>query len=136
MGAFTNAFKKFETKSNKTLEKICLDSILEISTRIIPRTPIDTGLARNSFVATVDTPTIISPNPADGPFPFQGTWSVMSAAETAPKSIGNVYYFTSVLEYIRGLEYGASKQAPNGMVRLTALEWQQVVKKHAAKNKK
>ena len=46
--------------------------------------------------------------------------------------VGGVVYLTNSLPYALRLEYGWSKQAPTGMVRLTATEWRAKV---AAANK-
>lgn len=45
---------------------------------------------------------------------------------------GDIIYLVNNLDYARPLEYlGHSKQAPNGMVRITVLEFPQVVSKAA-----
>lgn len=44
-----------------------------------------------------------------------------------PKAIGNVYYITNSLPYAIPLEDGHSRQAPNGMVKLTTLEFEPIV---------
>lgn len=44
---------------------------------------------------------------------------------------GQTIYMTNSLPYARDLEYGHSMQAPQGMVRLTVLEFQQHVRRAA-----
>ena len=52
-------------------------------------------------------------------------------AETLKLKAGEVIYLVNNLEYARALEYGHSKQAPKGMVRITVAEFPQVVRKAA-----
>lgn len=46
-------------------------------------------------------------------------------------SIGGVWYVTNSLPYAKRLEYGWSKQAPGGMVRLTRQEMPDAIRRYA-----
>lgn len=58
------------------------------------------------------------------------TIAKMTAAVSASPAAA-VHYFSNSLDYINRLEDGYSRQAPNGMVRITVEEFQQAVKKAA-----
>jgi len=83
----------------------------------VKRSPVDTGRFRANW------------NVARGTFDASTSESTAAARSEAElrKALafpaGGVVYLTNSLPYAEKLENGWSKQAPNGMVRLTALEW-------------
>lgn len=90
---------------------------------IVRRTPVDTGWARANWVPSINEIDARSPGPGpkDGepvPAPDPG---IISAVVQQGK-IGDVFWLTNAVPYIRSLEYGHSKQAPAGMVRLSLEE--------------
>lgn len=107
LGALTERYER-------RLETIARGTCVELSTRLQARTPIDTGRARASW-----TPAINGFNRSNAGGSFQGTASRLNA--------GDSYTCTSTLSYIRRLEYGYSSQAPNGMLRITAAEFDSIV---------
>lgn len=77
--------------------------------KITQRTPVDTGRARANWFLAEGEPRIETKQ--------------STAPETPPKLSGNtVIYLTNSLPYIVPLEYGHSKQAPFGMVRVSIAE--------------
>ena len=112
MSGFSTDIGRFAAKAQRVADRVVRASQLEISNRIQRRTPVDTGRAR-------------------------GSWQ---ASQT-----GATYLFVSNIPYIRKLEYGGyttkpetektiggfSKQAPQGMVRLSAAEWRDIVEQMA-----
>lgn len=72
-----------------------------------PGTPVDTGFARASWVFGVG---------AAPTSPGMGPGGVQSAIAAAP--LGPTWVLANHTPYIRALEYGHSKQAPQGMVRV------------------
>lgn len=82
---------------------------------LVARTPVDTGKASSNWnVADGEPDTTVTD--ATSPPPFQ----------PPSVTIGPVYYTTNSVPYIVFLEHGSSKQAPAGMVTLTAAELEQV----------
>lgn len=66
----------------------------------------------------------------------QGASALARVNETALSMVaGQVISIINNLSYSRRLEYGHSKQAPNGMVRITVTEYPQVVRKAASEVK-
>lgn len=79
------------------------------------RTPIDTGWARKNWVCSVGAP-------ASGQ---NGDGSAEQVLATIPQQAGSVVYFTNNVPYIQKLEYDQhSKQAPNGMVRVSVARFE------------
>lgn len=130
---FTAALKAFADKTKAAMNDVAIQSAIDVCSAVPPRTPIDTGLARNSFVSQINSPATEGPNPADAPFPRNGQWSIDGVKAVAPQLPGNVLYFTSNLDYIRKLEYGTIRLRPGntpGMIRLSVVEWQMYVRKN------
>lgn len=80
------------------LNRVYVDSCVELSNRVKEATPVDTGRARQSWSS--------NGNPL----------------------LGTTYRFTNNLEYIVPLEYGHSPQAPGGMLRINVRNWNSIVR--------
>lgn len=88
----------------------------EILTSVVRLSPVDTGLFRNNWRVGINTP-------------FRGT--VQTTDRSGNRAIGvgkrtlanvkpgDVLFISNNLPYAQALEYGWSKQAPAGMVRIT-----------------
>ena len=64
----------------------------------------------------------------------QDSWSEVEKLKTA--QLGGVLYFTNSLPYSRKIEYGHSKQAPAGVVRLNVQRFEQDIKAAIAEVRK
>ena len=111
-------------------EKVVRGTLLEMSSRIIKRSPVDTGRFRNNWNASFGAPNT-STNASTDPSGAQST--VEAAGLLAQFQMGQTFYLTNNLPYSLKLEYGSSNQAPGGMVRLTAAEFDAEIKKQAGK---
>ena len=85
-----------------------------------PGTPIDTGLARANWDGGIGA----IPSNAPAGSPGAAVARVDAAVLTA--KAGDVVYLSNTAPYIRRLEYGWSKQAPTGMIRLALAAGQQI----------
>ena len=92
---------------------------LEALTRIVNRTPVDTGRARGGWAITLTSPSQAKSRRADRD--GGGTISQGAQRLEALKPY-SVVWITNNVDYIRYLEQGTSKQAPNGMVAITLQE--------------
>ena len=81
------------------IDDVMISARREISHRTWIRTPVDSGDARRNW---------------KGEGLYSETYTYFNDLKTIP--------------YIRRLEYGWSPQAPNGMVRISAAEWPEIVK--------
>ena len=104
--------------------RIYQDSCIEISRRVIERTPVDTGALRKSWTASKGS---IDTSNRGGDF--------VSVARGL--TLGQRYTFGNGQPYARRIEYyGHSPQAPRGMMRVTLAEYESIVaqqvRKHAA----
>ena len=107
-------------------EKVVRGTLIGMGTKIIKRSPVDTGRFRGNWQFTIG-------RPAQGQIASGGvpTSELVSASNSWQS--GQTFYITNNLPYGERLEYGWSKQAPQGMVRLTLGEYRQVLKTEADK---
>ncbi len=108
------ALDTFIGKSKEKMEAVAKQAVVEAAARIQARTPVDTGFARAQWFPvingrqTAETVTLAT-------FTFDGM------------KLGDTIGIANNASYILKLEYGHSGQAPQGMVRPVAAEWDQIV---------
>ena len=111
-------------KANRWVRAI----VLEGDRRIRMRTPVKSGRARGNWHISVGEP--------DWHYDPERMNKGVGRAGTVPQGIGEgsvPIFVCNGLPYIGRLEYGWSKQAPQGMVRLTAKELRLLAARIAAK---
>ena len=111
----TKALKGFGIKGKRQILRVAKEATSEAGNRIIARTPVDTGFARAGWFPTVNGQ------------PGLGQGAVVAEVSFSGLKIGDRLGLASNVEYIVGLEYGHSAQAPEGMVRVTVMQWQAIV---------
>lgn len=92
--------------------------------RIVNRTPVKTGAARNNWSMGVGAKVTATRGPdTDGSEALQDI-----IAKTAKMGMDKPVYLTNRLAYVERLENGSSKQAPVGMVAVTLAEFPSIFK--------
>ncbi|MEQ1792732.1 MAG: HK97 gp10 family phage protein [Nitrospira sp.] len=106
----------------KVVKRVAFD----IFTRIVRKTPVDTGRARASWNLSIGTIDLtVAP---EGQYPEMNTWDGEAKANAALATVtekallNDAIFITNNLPYIKELENGHSQQAPAGMVALSVLE--------------
>ena len=126
VGKASNAFAlQIDRELAETMEefelivrRLALDGL----TRIVQRTPVDTGRARGNWIVTVGERSMFAGAPVDpvGTRVISDGVAALNefqAAETFPS-----IFIQNNLPYIERLEGGYSTQAPGGMVSITLTE--------------
>lgn len=124
--SFTAQLKAFTDKAGKRSVVVGRKVAAEIFTRVILRTPVDTGHARANWQAQIGAPARAEVAGVDPNGQATAAAAVGVAADWDPNRDGSVF-LSNNLPYIGPLEEGWSQQAPAGMVRLTVLEFADVV---------
>jgi hypothetical protein len=108
--------QRAKANQDLVLRKVCLDLFKSLSVK----SPVDTGRFRGNWQVGVGSMNGDTSSPVD-----PGGEQSISRAEGALANVkvGGVIYLTNSLPYAQRLEYGHSKQAPAGMVRLTVQEY-------------
>lgn len=132
MSKFTLDVQAFVAKAKKNPETVMRSVSLKLFSAIIKASPVDTGRFRGNWQTTGVTPAtglIAGVDPT-------GNKAVNSAATFITNAPGwNTFTLTNNLPYAERLEYGWSKQAPVGMVRVNIARFQQLINEEAAKVK-
>ena len=119
-GRFRLSLASFERKFAGNVDKLVRAVALDITGTIVKRTPVDTGRARGNWMLTVGAPSSATVTQLDPAGAMAQAKALGALASYRP---GASVFITNNLPYIVRLEYGSSKQAPGGMVRITAREW-------------
>jgi hypothetical protein len=116
-GSFSIDLARFAAKSQTEMKTVIQKITMEAFERVVLKTPVDTGRARANWSPAVGAPTTASyPEKMD-----KSGGTAIAAAQKAAfdwNCIGSIYLCNN-LPYIGALEYGSSRQAPAGMVRVT-----------------
>lgn len=111
----------------ETEDKIddCLQTIvLKLGENVVTLSPVDTGRFKGNWQLSIDTTTSASLLREDP----DGYLALADMARTANSfTAGQVAYIQNHVLYGYDLEYGSSKQAPDGMLRITAARFARIV---------
>jgi len=118
MASFSEQMRRITSRYQQRTHQIVGIVRLELSSKIILKTPVDTGTARTSWIPTLG---YYSNNTTERS-------SLNEVQQVAFNDLNKTFYLINNLPYIKRLEYGWSKQAPQGMVRLSIAEFQQVTR--------
>lgn len=126
MADFAATIDAWATETTARMENIWKASAQELGSIASNGVPVDTGFARASFKASTESMPAINPsatNKTGGA--VSGTGDISTTIASA--ELGGTIYMGWVAAYILALEYGHSKQAPQGFARLAAAQWQTIV---------
>lgn len=130
--SFTLDVRNFVEKTKRNNETVMRNVSIKLFSAVIKGSPVDSGRFRMNWQAS-------GPSPAAGirsGMDKTGASAISAMTNYVSKS-QNWYEFTLVnnLPYAQRLEYGWSKQAPQGIVRINVLRFQQLINEEAAKVK-
>lgn len=124
---FSLQLTKWTEKAKGNVDLVIRKIALDIFSRVIAKSPVDTGRFKSNWMCAVGS------IPAGTTLAIDVTAAVTSVeAATLGAKAGDIIYLVNNLPYARRLEYGHSKQAPAGMVRLTIAEFNAIVDKAAS----
>lgn len=126
MDSFANALTNFATSTSQVLDEIFQEVVIDIGTRVITLTPVLTGRLKGNWQATVGSPSTKSLVRYDK----TGDAAISDLiAKAKTFSAGEVAYIVNNLIYANFIELGGSpNKAPDGMVRVTAAEFEAIVR--------
>ena len=137
--SYSQAIKDF----GKLPEKVVRGTVLSMGAKIIQRTPVGNpalwkrpvkgyvgGRLRNNWQFTFGQP---ATGTEEGVDPSGSKATAELRATAGRLKMGQVFYMTNNLPYATRIEFGHSKQAPQGMVRVTVAEHEVSIREAAAK---
>ena len=111
-------------KARTNADVVTRKVVMEMVKRVVLRTPVDTGRARANWQTTIGAPAATTLDAQDK----SGGAAIGRGVEVAGRfPMGATVWISNALPYAPRLEYGWSKQAPAGMVRVTVAEFQGLV---------
>jgi hypothetical protein len=125
---FHQDMERWVQKTGLKLENVIKATCMQLTEGIVMRTPVLTGRARGNWIATINYPSAYAVLDEDP----EGANTIAKASGTAGDAPGNVFYLVNNVPYARALEFGHSRQAPQGMVRVTVHDFNRHLKKAVA----
>lgn len=125
--SFAGDLGKFEKKFNTNLTLVLRKVTLGLAQQLIQMSPVDTGRFRNNWYLSVGYSPVSTTNV--GLDPGGGGAVNRIAGGLGAIKAGDQIWITNNLPYATVLEYGSSKQAPSGMVRVSAARFQDFLSK-------
>ena len=124
-------------------EKVVRGTLLSMGSKIIERSPVGNpstwkkpkkgyvgGRFRNNWQFSFNSPAAGTVQGVD-PNGSKASSQLKSAVDSF--DMGQTFYMTNNLPYAVRLEFGWSKQAPQGMVRIVVAQYEQAIREAAAK---
>lgn len=125
---FALNISRFVVKAKGNVELVIRKVSLDLFTRVVLKSPVDTGRFRGNWQVAIGA----IPDGTLELFDKDGTATLSRVqADVLKLKAGDVITLANNLPYSIALEYGHSKQAPQGMVRTTVQEYGGVVRKAA-----
>lgn len=126
MGSFADQVKAHEKDAIRKMDLALRKISLEIFSRIVLKSPVDTGRFRGNWQVSIGS----TPNGTLELDDRNGTATItQAAASLMGVNAGDIVYLANNLPYAMRLEEGYSLQAPQGMVSLTVQEFSDIVGK-------
>lgn len=113
--SFESDLQAFADKAKGKMDTVVRKVTIEVGNSLVMMSPVDTGRFRGNWQHGVDVPNPLTTLATDK----IGT-PTMARLQSSAVGAGTVQYITNSLPYAVRLENGWSKQAPQGMVRITA----------------
>ena len=120
---------RIEKQNAKRMKQVAIQSAIAATDRVIMISPVATGLFKNNWVIGINAKNT-SKNNIRGATPTgeRGQAVLIRAiGEIKKLKLGDTVHVSNNLHYAWKLEYGFSKKAPAGMVRITVANWQLIV---------
>jgi hypothetical protein len=140
-GSFQSQLRIFAKNAEAAIDQVQRKVALDIFSRVIMRTPVDTGRARANWqlligeglpsgtVEADDKGTVSQNGSGNSRTKASVVEQVLAASDTKRIVLANNLPYIGILEYGRDDGSPGSQQAPAGMVRVTVTEFEDLVRK-------
>lgn len=121
MSNIQQQLESISKKSMEKAEKVVRETYFEVFNRTILRSPVDTGVFRGSWLAGLKLDESIPRTVQDSSGRL-----VFSLDNAGDALLFKPFYFVNNQRYAKKLEDGNSQQAPRGMVKIGAAEFETI----------
>lgn len=116
MGSFALDLSRFRLKTEKQMGAVIRKIAFELLTLVVRRSPVDTGRFRANNQVSINN----LPSGAVIEFDKSGAAVIRDGNATLGSySLGDTVFISNNVGYALELEYGSSKQAPQGIYRIS-----------------
>lgn len=123
--SFADSLRRQCERAKGDVATVLRKTALELQTGVVMMSPVETGRFRGNWQVGFGAINTNTSSPDD---PAGSAAIARTAAELDSWTPGTTIWLTNSLPYARRLEYGWSKKAPGGMVRLTVQNYQAALK--------
>lgn len=124
--SFTVYIGKLAAKAGAQADAVVRKIALDVLTSVIEKSPVDTGRFRGNWQLQIGSVNSSTDSAEDK----TGSSAVARASiKLAGAKSGQIIYISNSLPYARRLENGYSNQAPQGMVKLTVINFKRNIRK-------
>lgn len=124
--SFQSDIQKFVKKTGANMDEVFQKVAFDISKSVIKRTPVDSGRLKGNWQSSISSAKTGTLERLDK----SGNASTSEAqAVIGGLKAGDTFFIVNNLPYAKAIEEGHSPQAPQGMVRLTVLEYKQMIRR-------
>lgn len=129
LGNFQLDIARFVEKAKGNVDQVVRKVSFDMFYRVISKSPVREGRFKGSWIVAINSVPTLDPGTLDK---GGGATIARMQAVVATAKAGDVLVMTSSLPYSRRLEFGWSKQAPAGVVRISVSEYPNVVNRAAS----
>jgi hypothetical protein len=116
--SFSGRLKAIQQRQGDEVKNRFAAFAIQLSNAIIKSTPVDTGRASGNWFPDINNTSTSTNETA------RASDAIANVTTTGTEvKLGDTFTLTNNLPYINGLEYGNSKQAPQGMVRINVTKF-------------
>lgn len=116
VATFEKSIADWIDRADKGFEIVVANTVIKTASAIVDLSPVDTGRFKANWQITANSPAQQSLNEYDKTGGQTKTYLARQAGAVANSKATSVIYITNRLDYAAGLEYGASNQAPAGVL--------------------
>lgn len=129
-GSFGAQLQAFADMVKENADTVFREVATEVGASVINLTPVDTGRALSNWRAGINAADDVYEETED---PLDARTTMRLTASFKGIKFGDTAYITNATPHIPFLEYGSSRQAPNGFIRITLARFDEIVASAVAK---
>lgn len=124
MDNFEDQIARFIEETQQKVDDVLQTIVIQIGRTLVTLSPVDTGRFKGNWQLSIDAGTNASLLRQDP----NGYATIAEITSTANRfTAGQVAYIQNHLLYGNDLEYGSSRQAPDGVLRVTEMRFRRIV---------
>lgn len=124
MADFMDVINGWIEETEQKIDDVLQTVVLQLGKTLVTLSPVDTGRFKGNWQLSIDSTTSASLLRED---PDGYATLADMASKVNSFTAGQIAYLQNHVLYGHDLEYGSSKQAPDGVVRITAMRFQRIV---------